>query len=170
MKSKTSDHKNDCIHALICYMQDFKALLEKCLAVLSILHISLWQHEIFALHTANPQRWWGRVNGSGEFTTGFLEKVFMNLDHECSYNLSHGRFLKDKTKWANTETLINTLRFEMHDRVSLFHRTIYMIYTHHFPAHSLRKHMFSLASLGMPEVTGESLSVRSQHRSCKCSN
>lgn len=39
----------------------------------------------------------------GEFTTGFLEKVFLNLDQECDHNLSHGRYIRDKAKWANTE-------------------------------------------------------------------
>ena len=42
----------------------------------------------------------------GEFTTGFLEKVFLNLDQECDHNLSHGRYIRDKAKWANTEPLV----------------------------------------------------------------
>ena len=42
----------------------------------------------------------------GEFTTGFLEKVFANLDDECDHNLSHGRYIRDKAKWANTEPMV----------------------------------------------------------------
>ena len=46
-------------------------------------------------------------HGPGEFTTGFFEKVFMELDNECDGHLSQGRYLKQKVKWANTETWLN---------------------------------------------------------------
>ena len=42
--------------------------------------------------------------GQGEFTTGFLERMFLELDKECDNNLSHGRYVREKVKWANTES------------------------------------------------------------------
>ena len=38
---------------------------------------------------------------SGEFSIGFLQSVFESMDAECSFNLSHGRFIKDRERWAN---------------------------------------------------------------------
>ena len=72
-----------------------------------------WKHEtywnipcIHALPTiVNTNTYTDQINGPGEFTCGFLEKVFMNLDSTCKFNLSKGRYVKDKVKWANTDTL-----------------------------------------------------------------
>lgn len=46
-----------------------------------------------------------RCPALGEFTTGFLEHVFVNLDNDCDGKLSQGRFLKQRVKWANSEPL-----------------------------------------------------------------
>ena len=35
----------------------------------------------------------------------------MNLDQTCKFNLSKGRYVKDKVKWANTDTLTYKLMF-----------------------------------------------------------
>ena len=40
---------------------------------------------------------------SGEFTSQFLSKVFMEMDKEAGHNLSRARYVKDRTTWANGE-------------------------------------------------------------------
>ncbi|CAK9007522.1 unnamed protein product [Durusdinium trenchii] len=43
------------------------------------------------------------VSPMGEYTVGFLEKIFANIDRECDFKLSKCRYLRDRAKWANTE-------------------------------------------------------------------
>lgn len=46
-------------------------------------------------HTLGPR---------GEFTVGLLERTFTAIDEACDGRLSQARFLRQKARWANSET------------------------------------------------------------------
>ena len=37
---------------------------------------------------------------------GFLERIFTVIDDACDGRLSQARFLRQKARWANSETLL----------------------------------------------------------------